>query len=237
MSRAGLIERRVARAAGALGATMLAIGALHLPFARGLLMRAGGCPLAGAKMTPELMDSARRMSLATSARVEPGAVEQAAPSRPALGFALDETTVPDVHAWAASAKVACEDAREGLVTCVDVPPRALGRADAERPVDELTLAFDARGRLVNVTTLRSHLSPSVAARAAQDMLARLMERLGAAAEAGADFTPARLATPGVSSLTTRSYRFRDYVASVAAMNVPATGLAVREHYMSGSASD
>lgn len=40
------------------------------------------------------------------------------------------------------------------------------------------------------------------------------------------------ASSEVNSLATRSYRFRDYVADVTAMNLPSAGLALREHYMS-----
>jgi hypothetical protein len=222
------VKRVIARTAATLAAATLGIGVLHMPFARGLLMRAGGCPMAGAKMTPAQMDRARRMSVATT---ETGEV---APARPALGFTLDATTLADVHSWAKRNHIDCDDVRDGLVTCANVPPGALARPDVEKPVDELSLAFDVHGHLVNVTTLRSHLGPDDAARSARDITAALEGSLGVARKVAGDFAPPRLARPGPASLATRAYRFRDYVADVTAMNVPSAGLAVREHYMSAS---
>jgi hypothetical protein len=220
------VKKTLAKVAGGLGAATLAIGALHMPFARTLVMRIGGCPLAGAKITPAQMDHARHMALAGRR----GTTD--APARPALGFALDSTTLADVHSWAAREHVDCEEPRAGLVTCVDVRPRAVGRDDAAGKIDELALGFDARGHLVNVTTLRSGLEPEAAARAGGGIVSSLEASLGAPDKKAGDFVTAHLAQAGAASLVTRSYLYDDYVAGVTAIRVPPSGLALREHYMS-----
>jgi hypothetical protein len=227
-SRRSRLVRAGARIAAGLGLATLAIGALHLPFARPLLMRVGGCPLAGAKMTPAEMDVARHIAV-TGGR---GAGE--APARPALVFTLDATTLVDVHSWAARAHVACDDVRPGLVKCAHVPPGAVGRANVEGPIDELTLAFGARGRLENVTTFRTDLRPGAAARAAEDVVSSLTADLGPPAKSAGDFALDRLAQSGAASLATRAYRYRDYVAEVTAIHLPSSGLSLREHYMSAN---
>ena len=129
-------------AAGAVIAATALIGLAHAPFARSLLMSLGGCPMAGARMTPAVAERARRMGLS----VDPAAVP--APARPALGFALDSTTLPDVRAWADRAHVACDAPRPGLLKCTDVEPQVLGAPAVDGRVDELTLEFDPRDRLV-----------------------------------------------------------------------------------------
>jgi hypothetical protein len=227
-SKRSRLLRTLAKVAGGLGGATLLIGAMHMPFARGLLMRVGGCPLAGAKMTPAQMDTARHLAMAANhATTE-------ARARPALGFALDATTLADVHTWAARTQADCDDVREGIVKCEHVAPKALGLAAVEGTIDELTLGFDARGHLVNVTTLRAGLRPDEAACSAQGIVSSLYGSLGVATESAGDFAATHLAQAGAASLATRSYRYRDYVADVTAMNFPATGLALREHYMSAN---
>jgi hypothetical protein len=222
------LRRGALRVALGLGISTLAIGALHAPPFRHLLMRLGGCPMLGARMTPEQMDNARRIS-ASAYRGE-----VAAPVRPALGFVLDVTTLADVHAWESREKVACEDERAGLVTCARVPPTAFGSPAAQVPIDELALGFDAHGRLVNVTTLRSHLSPADAAHASLDIGTVLEASLGSAGKRTGAFDTRRLSRAGIDSLATVQYRYRDYFADVTAMNLPESGPSIREHYMSAN---
>jgi hypothetical protein len=222
------VRRTLAKVAGGLAGATLAIGALHMPFARGLMMRIGGCPFAGAKMTPAQLDHARHMALAGRR----GTTD--APARPALVFALDSTTLADVHSWAARERVDCDDVRAGLVTCTDVVARAVGRDDGAGTIDELALGFDAHGHLVNVTTLRSGLEPDAAARAGGGIVSSLEASLGAPDRKAGDFVTAHLAQAGAASLATRSYRYGDYVADVTAVRVPRSGLALREHYMSAT---
>lgn len=222
-SRGGI---QVAAGAVALAATV--VGVLHLPFARAMLARVGGCPVMGARMTAQEMERARHIALAT----ERG--ERAAPHRPALGFALDATTLADVRAWARGERADCRDPHPGLVVCVHVPPGAVGGDAAEGAIDELVLGFDTQGRLVNETTLRAHLSPGAASRAATTIVASLEAQLGLPAKSAGGFDPAHLRGSPSSSISTVSYRYTDYVADIVTMSLPDSGSLIREHYMSAN---
>jgi hypothetical protein len=221
------MKRIVKIVAASLGAATVLVGAMHAPFARPLLMRLGGCPMAG-RMTPVESENARHMGLA----VNRGTDE--APARPALGFTLDATTLDEVRAWAKRERVDCDEPRPGLVKCTDVPPSALGAAAAAQlgNVDELVLGFDTGARLVNVTTLRTHLDPTAGAREARDITAALREKLGAPSQTAGSLDAAHLGGPPAASIGTVAYRFSDYYADITTMNLPSSGPSLREHYMS-----
>jgi hypothetical protein len=218
-------RRAVALAAAVIGMTGL-VGLAHAPFARSLLLTVGGCPMAGARMTADVAERARRMALATDRAA------LSAPARPALGFALDTTTRDEVRAWARREQVQCEDARPGLTKCARVAPDALGLGSTGATIDELELEFDPHGRLVNVTTFRTHLTPATASSEARAIVAWLSERLGAAELRSGDFAESSLRGPADASISTVRYRFGDYIADVTAMNAPGSGPSIREHYMS-----
>lgn len=218
-------RRAAALAAAVIGMAGL-VGLAHAPFARSLLRTVGGCPMAGARMTPDVAERARRMALATDR------VALSAPARPALGFALDTSTRDDVRAWARRERVECEDARPGLMKCARVAPDALGLGSTHATIDELALEFDPRERLVNVSTFRTHLTPTTASSEARSIVARLSERLGTAELRAGDFAESSLRAPAEASISTVRYRFGDYIADVTAMNAPASGPSIREHYMS-----
>jgi hypothetical protein len=218
-------RRRAGRAAAF---AIVGIGLLHLPLAKGLLMRLGGCPFASASLTPAQMDTARHLALATRKG------EASAPSRPALGFALDATSAGDVHRWADRSRVTCEDVHQGLITCANVPSEALGRPASEGRIDELALGFNQRGRLVNLTTMREHMEPRRASIVSSDIVSSLRESLGPAMHTAGALTASSLSTAGASGMATVSYRYSDYVAEIVAMNLPSSGLSVREHYVSSS---
>jgi hypothetical protein len=224
--RTGGWRKRLLAGAGALAAAVAIIGLLHTPLARPLLMRLGGCPMAGARMTPKEMDAARRIAVSGNR----GA--RSAPEKPALGFALNSTTLAEVHAWAARERVACEEERPGFVTCKNVEPNAVGRPAREGAIDELDLGFDVHGRMVNVTALRGHLSSGAAAASARDIQTWLGGHLGPADKTNGAFDASRLAGAGAESLASVQYRFSDYFADVMAMTLPGAGPSVREHYMS-----
>jgi hypothetical protein len=260
-------KRRLLVAAGAITFATAAVGVLHAPFARPLLMRLGGCPMAGAaQMTSVEMEHARHIALAGERPIalagerpialagerpialagerpialageRPIALAgerpaESAPSRPALGFTLDTTTLADVHAWAARTHADCDDPHAGLVKCTQVAAASLGLDPAAGAVDELALAFDVQGHLVNETTYRSHLAPAVAARTAQGIVASLATRLGPAGTHAGSFDAAALSRSTAESISTVSYRFADYVADVSSMSIGSSGSIVREHYMS-----
>jgi hypothetical protein len=222
------IVRRTLVAAGALALATAGIGVLHMPFARSLLMRVGGCPMAGARMTPREMEHARHIAL------EDERAPLAAPVRPSVGFALDTTSLAEVHAWADRAKVGCEDKHPGLVLCTNVQPASVGLPAAEGVIDELALGFNERNLLVNETTMRMHLTPQGAERAAHAIVDSLSARLGPADKSVGDFGAQKLSGAAAGSISAVSYRYADYVADVTAMNSPHSGLLIREHYMSAN---
>ncbi len=219
-------RRRLLVAAGALGVAVAGIGVAHMPFARSLLMSMGGCPMAGARMTPAEAENARHLAIASHR------VGVAAPTRPALGFALDSTTLANARDWARREHVDCDDPRPGLLKCAHVTPSALGLPAAEGMADELALEFNEQGRLVNTTTFRSHLNPALAASESRSIVSSLAESLGPAERQAGGFDTAHFSASGAGSISTVVYRYNDYVADVTAMNAPSGGPSIREHYMS-----
>ncbi len=218
--------RRIVKiVAATLGAATVLVGLLHAPFARPVLMRLGGCPMAG-RMTPVESENARHMGVSLVRGTDE------APARPALGFALDATTLDDVRKWAEREGVDCDEPRAGFVRCTDVAPAALGLPASRGRVDELALAFDTGARLVNVTTLRTHLDPAVGAREARDIAASLESKLGTPTETSGAIDAAHLGSPPAASIGTVAFRYRDYYADVTTMNLPSSGPSVREHYVS-----
>jgi hypothetical protein len=209
--------------AGALAIGVLGIGVFHMPFARGLLARVGGCPVGHAPLAE--IEPARRAAIAT----ERGSV--AAPARPALGFALDRTTRVDVRAWADQSRVRCEDVREGLVRCKGVPASALGLPESDGSVGELSLGFNTRGRLVDVATMRTHVAGVGVVR---DVASKLASQVGAPQQASGTFDEGHLSVAGAPSLSSMRYRYSDYFAEVIAMRFAEDGLVLREHYMSAA---
>jgi hypothetical protein len=218
------IRRAFAIVAASLALGVVSVGALHMPFARALLMRAGGgCPVGHAKLSE--IEPARRAAIAAERGLLP------APARPALGFELDRTTLPQARAWAESAHVACDDVREGLLRCKGVPAAALGLPESDGPVGELYLGFDTRRRLVDVSTMRTHLASAGVAR---DVEGKLASEVGAPQQKIGSFAEAHLSREGAQSLSTLRYRYKDYFADVIAMRFDGDGLVVREHYMSAN---
>ena len=224
-------KRRALRAAvSVLGSLLLLtafVGFLHTKAGRPLMARIFGarCPMMTA--TPEAVDNARRMAVAG----ERGATD--APTRPAFGFRLDSTTAHDVRSWAKSNHLRCEEAHSWLIQCADVAPEVLGRPAIEGRVEELSFGFRSDGRLVNVSTLRRRLTPAQGTRVAQDIASVLYAELGRSPAGPAPIAQGNLSDASLSSLRV-SLRYRDYFADVTAMNLPTTGVAVREQYLSAA---
>jgi hypothetical protein len=205
---------------GALAAVVAAIGAMHMPFARDWLMSVGGCPVGHAPLAE--LEPARRAAMQSEKGVD------AAPARPALGFELDKTTRADQRMWTDRSNVSCDEVREGLVLCKDVPSAALGLPEADGPVSELHLGFDTRGILVDIATMRMHTSASHV----QDIESRLEAQIGGPHQKSGSFDPVHLALSGAESLSSVRYRYNDYFAEVIAMRFQVDGLVLREHYAS-----
>ncbi len=224
--RAGSKRTWVVAASTLAGATAL-VGVLHAPFARSLLMRAGGCPMGGARMTATESEVGRHMGAQANRGTSP------APARPALGFVLERTSLADVRTWTKSHRLSCDEPHPALIVCTKVPATLLGLPAGESAVDDLALGFNQRDLLVNATTFRSHLTPDAAASAARQIVSGLASALGPAAATAGTFDAAHLAQAPASSVAVLSYRYSDYVASVSAMNMP-EGATVREQYMSAN---
>ena len=211
--------------AGAAGLTLLAvalIGFAHTKHGRPLLALlrgapAGACPVGkDIKLSPEQHEQARAKALA------PVRGAERALARPALGFALDATTRPDVERWASEKGVRCEPAkRDAALRCVAVPVAALPASATNTPghdLDALLFVFDGYGRLVGLDASRDRLSAEEAA--------QLVEaRAGAIAEEAGPPTLQRgvadgdYLAGGALRRIESEFRFSDYRAEVSATNL------------------
>jgi hypothetical protein len=205
--------KAVVTAAAMASLATLAIGLLHLPWARSWLPHAFGCPVGRA--TPAQVEAAQ--ARAFRSLCGPGHAR----SRPALGFTLERTTLAEVQQWAHERGLACEVRRDGaLLICPAVPASGISTR-APFVYDELAFGFRLRDlRLVNLTTLRTGLDRQEAGLGFQGLKLELAEKLGEPALQNAGENPFV------------NYRFADYLAEVSAMPLPRRGYALREHYMS-----
>jgi len=201
------------------GATAL-IGLLHLPIARTMLAQIGGCPFAGA--TPEEVERAQDRAFHALRGSTP------ARQRPAMGFALETTTLQEIEAWTRAHGLSCESSqRDTLVTCERVPAGALMPGTTGR-FDQLAFGFRlADHRLINVSSLTIGLEPGAAAGLLASAASRLEAALGA--PTNKRLPPADWDAQGPAYV---AYRYSDYLADVSAMNLPGRGVALREQYLS-----
>jgi hypothetical protein len=211
-----------------LGVSVGALTLLHLPAARPWLSWLGArCP--ARRVSAQEVDVLRHSAIETLRGSAP------APSRPALGLRLEETRQEEVLRWAAERGLRCAAFVQGMsfVSCRDVPAAVLGLGPEEGTVTDLSVAFDARGRLVGVDALRSGLSGSEAAARSTPVLRRLREALGAPTEAQGEWSAGYLGGSALATSFVR-YRFRDYLAFVTATHLPTSGVMLREQYLSAA---
>jgi len=223
MARAKLIRVSV-YVASTLAALTLLVGLLHTSLGRPLLARLGvGCPV---QASPEDVERARRDSARATRGSEPS------PAQPALGFVLDEMTMPDAQAWAEREQVSCEEQRGStILMCSHVRAAALGGSGGET-TDELVLAFSPKTkRLVNIATTEYGLDGTAAASRMARIVSNLEEKLGKPTREAGERSASYLAEAPMRTALVR-YRFSDYQADVTATNMPGKGLMLREHYMS-----
>jgi len=197
---------------GVLLVLVASVGLLHLPVARPWLRRAGGCPVPRATAAQVEQAQARAFGRLRGTDV--------ASARPALGFGLEVATSSDVLAWARTHAIGCEARREGaLLLCNAVPVSSI-LAGGKGTYDEVAFGFRLRdSRLVNITALRTGLSPDAAGREMHRIAADLEEKLG---------EPSRRIEGDPATLL---YRRSDYLAEVSAMSLRERGQVLREHYM------
>ncbi len=223
--RVQLLKNAARITAIVVGSVVAAGGILHMPFARGLLMKAGGCPMA-MEASPKEVDRQHQAALARDRGTE------SAPARPALGFDLDKMTRADVIRWAAQQSLSCQKDRGRVLRCNDVAPGAVGATPAEGRLSILSFAFNADDKLVDVSSMRTHLGTTAGVAAAQGIADDLAARLGGPHKQVGAFDRAHLSRKNVAGLSSITYRFRDYTADVTTMSFDTDGLVVREHYAS-----
>jgi hypothetical protein len=208
-------------------AAFAAIGLLHTPWGKPLLMKIGGCPVGKA--------SAAEIEQVRSQAVAATRGQGTAPARPAIGFSLDASTPEDVRAWAKANDVSCTEKREGMfLACKNVPVAALPDRESEPgTVDDVSFAFRPRDRaLVNVTVTWYSLPAPLAASRTTSSTARLEGTIGSPTTRAGDATAEHLGSGSFATATT-TWRFADYQAEITATSF-GRGVAVREHYVSGS---
>lgn len=156
-----------------------------------------------------------------------------APSRPALGFELDRTTRADIETWAAKYRVSCKSiaGNENLRKCTNVPAAAVGQAAWLGNLEEVSFELQSNGELVNVQTLRRHLSAETAAAAVSELERQLEAVTGPPSTIGGEPTAGHLSRGALSSFVA-VHQYRDYRGTVSATNLAATGVMVREEYFS-----
>lgn len=216
----------------ALGAALFTgvVGVLHLPAAAPLLRMlspASVCPVV--RGTPAQVDRAHTIGAAAIR----SSASAPAPSRPALVFRLDETRISDLDGWAAGNAVTCKSiaGNETLQRCKAVPAAAVGEPETLGELEEVTFEFRSTGELVNVQTLRRHLTPEQAASAAESLERNAASALGVPTKSAGEPTVAHLSR-GLLSTYVAVHTFEDYRATVSATNLNPTGLMVREEYLS-----
>lgn len=221
--RRKLLRRVFVSAAGVFMVLTLFVAFMHTSAGRPLLraLAGGVCPLD--TVGPAAIEGARLQAARQTAGTEP------APSRPALVFSFETTTAADVKAWAADHGVSCEASRaDTFVTCQDVPGALVERGPAV--LADVSFGFSpTTGKLVNLTTLQSRLSPVEAAQALAANEAALVQALGPPTRARGRTDAAGLA-PRLATAS-RVYRFKDYQAELSGTSYPGRGVIVREHFM------
>jgi hypothetical protein len=147
-----------------------------------------------------------------------------APSRPALGLAIDSSAPADVRAWAAELGMACE---EGLIQSA---VRCEG-AVAAGAIRNVYARFDERERLVALDVFRAGAPGALAAAQFDERQRRLEGDLGPPSDSSGEATAAYLEA-GPLRRAAIAYRFRDFAADVSAVNQSPRGVVLREQYRS-----
>ncbi|MDE2276648.1 MAG: hypothetical protein KGK09_10155 [Burkholderiales bacterium] len=200
---------------------------MHTPSGLKALAALGvACPVFGA--TSAQVSDLREMGLGPLRGATP------APARPALGLALDRTTEPQARTWAQARGIACDAITQGYrhLRCRGFDAATVGVAGP--PVSEMWLSFGPQGTLVAVDLYRRGLAPADEALAWRDATARLQAALGPPTSAYGNAAPQALKAQTLAAAGVQ-YRYADYIASVTASEIPRSGLAVREQYLSARA--
>jgi hypothetical protein len=159
--------------------------------------------------------------------------DEAAASRPALGFALDLTTRDEVTAWANAHALTCAPSRgrgPADLSCPDVPDTALPEAFRGVGTQTLWFTFGNGEHLLSVVAV-AHTATADSVAAAYTSVTQTLDRdVGLPRARAGEATPAQLAS-GALYQASSEYRFRDYYAVARATNV-GNGFALTEEYRS-----
>jgi hypothetical protein len=230
-------RRKLVRVLAASSLTVLAlvgfVGFLHVPAGRPLLRAiahaaGGACPLGyDHAPTSAEREAGRRRFAARHAGVVP------ALQRPALGFALHQTTRADVLAWAATHSLNCTTAKPGArpadIECRDVPGATLPDPSSGVALSSLWLTFGAGDKLVAVVDVRHDADAESITDTFHATEHALTSEAGPIANAEGDATPSALAS-GLLSNASVEYRFSDYYAIARAANLGASGYVLTEEF-------
>lgn len=226
------VNRRIARTSlgvvTGVSVAIAAIGWMHTRAGRIVLAKLGvPCPV-------NMVDSKTVLAIRDEAAAKSrGGLP--APQRPALGLQLEHSTKSEVATWAARNHVDCAAISRGFefLRCRGVQAQALGLAGPD--ISELWFSFNPGGALVAINLYRRSMTPSETQQSWQAAVGRLEQALGQPMVASGDPTLARLFREPVA-VARIQYAYSDYQATVTASHLPYGGLAVREQYISTSAS-
>jgi hypothetical protein len=219
--RARKLVRTGAIIAAAAASVTAAIGVLHLPVARPLLAlvaKTAGCPIDLKGGDPVALERFRIENLRQRAGDTP------ARSAPALGFELGVSTRSDVLVWLGSESENCESVAQGsALTCEAV------KRPGEAGIDSLYVRFDESARLVALDLFRAGDSVDGALAHFARVDRTLGERVGPRTDARGEPHAPYLAA-GPYRRVASEFRYKNYVASLSAMNFGSRGVRVRETY-------
>lgn len=165
--------------------------------------------------SPEALESSRAPAL----QAVRGTASTAAPTRDAMGFALDRTTRSELLATASAQKGSCAEEAEGaLVRCTF--------ADRE----ELVARFTPQHVLVGLDRVRYGLDGDAAAKELGRVRAAQVAAYGAPHRQWGEATAAYLGAP--LRQTGVEYRFSDLLIDVTATQMAQDGVVLREQVRS-----
>jgi len=210
-------------AAGLAGVGALVALASHGGWAKRVLLDRGvKCPVASNAQVAAVQQ-------ATLAAIQKGAGARAAPVRPALGFALDRTTIADLRTWASHLSVVCAEEKEAtLVRCSAVPTFALPESHGgEGIVDEIVFGLRATdGTLFSVDAFRKDIDGPSAERQTAAIASTLKGLLGAP-----ELDVGTPVSTGAGEAYVLRFAFSDCIVELTTARL-ASGIALRERYMS-----
>ncbi len=178
-----------------------------------LVRRGSACPMGHA--SPESLESARAPAL----QAVRGTATVEAPTRIAMGFALDRTTQSELLATASARKGICAEEADGaLVRCTF--------ADRE----ELVARFTPQHVLVGLDRVRYGLDGETAAKELGRVRAAQVVTYGAPHRQWGEATAAYLGSP--LRQTGVEYRFSDLLIDVTATQMAQDGVVLREQVRS-----